>query len=131
MVDAVEEVFQMVWASKTLTESWAKRVYQNICLLNIAYKVFVKVFQHRRSAFPSSVQVRQINDRPTLAQRQILEKGNEYNIETYHLFIDFKYLMAMNPYGLRMQKSIFCWPTVKSRSNSIGVSSFLGLDSYI
>jgi Reverse transcriptase (RNA-dependent DNA polymerase) len=72
--------------------------YRGICLLNVAYKVFAKVLydrllpyadavvQHNQAGFQSG---KSTTDQ-LFALRQILEKGNEYNIQTHHLFIDFK-----------------------------------------
>jgi Reverse transcriptase (RNA-dependent DNA polymerase) len=64
----------------------------------VAYKVFAKVLydrllhhanavvQHYQAGFQSG---KSTTDQ-LFALRQILEKGNEYNIPTHHLFIDFK-----------------------------------------
>jgi hypothetical protein len=72
--------------------------YRGICLLNVTYKVFAKILydrllphanaavQHYQAGFQSgkstTVQL--------FALRQILEKCNEFNITTHHLFIDFQ-----------------------------------------
>jgi hypothetical protein len=70
---------------------------RGICLLNVTYKVLAEILYGRlllhanaRSAVPGWVPIRQINNRPTLCTGQILEKCNEFNITTHHLFIDFK-----------------------------------------
>jgi Reverse transcriptase (RNA-dependent DNA polymerase) len=72
--------------------------YRGICLLNVAYKVFAKVLydrllphanavvQHYQAGFQSG---KSTTDQ-LFALRQILEKGNEHNIPTHHLFIDLK-----------------------------------------
>jgi hypothetical protein len=66
--------------------------------LNVTYIVFAKTLydrllphanvatQHYQTGFQSG---KSTTDQP-FAQRQILEKCNEFNITTHHLFIDFK-----------------------------------------
>jgi Reverse transcriptase (RNA-dependent DNA polymerase) len=66
--------------------------------LNVAYKVFAEVLydrwlpyadavvQHYQAGFQSG---KSTTDQ-LFAVHQILEKGNEYNIQSHHLFIDFK-----------------------------------------
>jgi hypothetical protein len=81
-------MIQQVWIGETLPESWNEEVlcplykkgdkidcrnYRCICLLNVAYKAFVKVLHS--CILPYAI------------LRQILEK-NEFNITTNHLFID-------------------------------------------
>lgn len=72
--------------------------YRGITLLNTAYKIFSNLLYERLLLYTSKV----INNyqcgfqkgKTTMDQihsiRQILEKTKEYNIDTYHLFIDFK-----------------------------------------
>jgi Reverse transcriptase (RNA-dependent DNA polymerase) len=64
----------------------------------VAYKVFAKVLYDRLLPHANAVvqyyQAGFQSGKSTIDQlfalRQILEKGNEYNIPTHHLFIDFK-----------------------------------------
>jgi hypothetical protein len=72
--------------------------YRGICLSNVTYKVFAKILyirllphanaavQHYQAGFKSG---KSTTDQ-LFALRQILEKCNEFNITTHHLFIDFK-----------------------------------------
>jgi hypothetical protein len=72
--------------------------YRGICLLNVTYKVFAKILydhllphanvavQHYQAGFQSGKSTAD----QLFALRQILEKCNEFNITTHHLFIDFK-----------------------------------------
>jgi hypothetical protein len=72
--------------------------YRGICFLNVTYKVFAKILcdrllphanaavQHYQAGFQSG---KSTTDQ-LFALRQILEKCNEFNITTHHLFIDFK-----------------------------------------
>jgi hypothetical protein len=72
--------------------------YRGICLLNVTNKVFAKILhdrllphanvavQHNQAWFQSG---KSTTDQ-LFALRQILEKCNEFNITTHHLFIDFK-----------------------------------------
>jgi hypothetical protein len=71
--------------------------YRGICL-NVTYKVFTKILyyrllphanaavQHYQNGFQSG---KSTTDQ-LFAQRQKLEKCNEFNVTTHHLFIDFK-----------------------------------------
>jgi hypothetical protein len=106
-------VIQQAWTSEILPKSWTKGVlcpvykkgdkldcknYRGICLLNVTYKVFAKILydrllphanaavQHYQAGFQSGKSTTDQN----FALRQILEKCNEFNITTHHLFIDFK-----------------------------------------
>jgi Reverse transcriptase (RNA-dependent DNA polymerase) len=63
--------------------------YRGICLLNVGYIVFAKVLHDRLLPYADAV-VQHYQAEQLFVLRQILEKGNEYNIQTHHLFIDFK-----------------------------------------
>jgi hypothetical protein len=72
--------------------------YRRICLLNVTTKVFAKILydrllpyinaavQHYQAGFQSG---KSTTDQ-LFALRQILEKCNEFNTTTHHLFKDFK-----------------------------------------
>jgi hypothetical protein len=72
--------------------------YRGICLLNVTHKVFAKILYDRLLPHANTaVQQYQAgcqSSNPTTDQlfalRQILEKCNEFNITTHHLFIDLK-----------------------------------------
>jgi hypothetical protein len=101
------------WTSETLPRSWTKGVlcpvykkgdklacknYRGICILSVTYKVFAKILygcllphanaavQHDQAEFQSG----KSTTNQLFALCQILEKCNEINITTHHLFIDFK-----------------------------------------
>jgi hypothetical protein len=110
LVDALHEVIQQAWTSETLPRNWVLcpvykkgdkldcKNYRGIYLLNVTYKVFAKILydrllphanaavQHYEAGFQSGKSATE--QLSTL--RQILEKSNEFNIPTHHLFIDFK-----------------------------------------
>jgi Reverse transcriptase (RNA-dependent DNA polymerase) len=111
-VDALEEVIQLAWTSETLPESRTKGVmyefvcvykkgdkldctnYRGIYLLNVAYKVFAKVLYDRLLPYANAVVQHYqagFNQRQTnsLHCGKSLKKAM-YNIQTHHLFIDFK-----------------------------------------
>jgi hypothetical protein len=108
LVNALHEVIQQVLTSQTLPRSWTEGVlcpvykkgdkldcknYRGICLLNVTYKVFAKILYDRLLPHANAaVQHYQAEFQPDqlFALRQILEKCNEINITTHHLFIDFK-----------------------------------------
>jgi hypothetical protein len=106
-------VIQQVWTGETLPRSWTEGLlcpvykkgdkldcknYRRICLLNVTYKVFAKILYDRllphANAAVQHYQAGFQSDKSTTGQlfalRQILEKCNEFNITTHHLFIDFK-----------------------------------------
>jgi hypothetical protein len=113
LVDALHEVIQQHWTNETLPRSWTEWVlcpvykkgdkldcknYRGISLSNVTSKVFAKILydrllphanaavQHYQAGFQSG---KSTTDQ-LFALRQILEKCNEFNITTHHLFIDFK-----------------------------------------
>jgi hypothetical protein len=115
LVDGLHEVIQHAWTSETLPRSWTKGLlcpvykkgdkvdsknYRGICLLNVTYKVFAKILydrllpdanatvQHYHAGFQSGKST--TDQLFACILRQILEKCNEFNFTTHHLFIDFK-----------------------------------------
>ena len=72
--------------------------YRGVSLLNIAYKILSSILFMRISPFAESTtgsyQCGFRKNRSTINQiftlRQIMEKTKEFNIETHHLFIDFR-----------------------------------------
>jgi hypothetical protein len=112
-VDALHEVIQEAWTSETLPRSWTEGVlcpvykkgdkldcknYRGICLLYVTYKVFAKILYDRLLPYANvavqyyhaGFQSGKSTTEQLFALRQILEKCNEFNIKTHHLFIDFK-----------------------------------------
>jgi hypothetical protein len=112
-VNAINEIMQQVWICETLPESWTEGIlcfvykkgdkldcknYCGICLLNVAYKVFSKVLHSHLLPFANAVvqyyqagfQSRESTTDQLFTLPQIMEKSNEFNITTHHLFIDFK-----------------------------------------
>ena len=113
LVDVLHNVIVRVWQSEILPEEWLNGAlcplhkkgdklycsnYRGICLLNTAYKVFARLLYTRLEPYAEDCtgdyQAGFRADRSTSDQifaiRQILEKTREFNIETHHLFIDFK-----------------------------------------
>jgi sorting nexin-29 len=72
--------------------------YREICLLSAAYKIFAIILYNRLLPHAETIlgdyQCGFRRDRSTTDQifnvRLILQKGREFNVDTYHLFIDFK-----------------------------------------
>jgi hypothetical protein len=98
----------LVWTDETLPRSWTGAVYKKgdkldcknyrgIWFLNVTYKVFAKILydrylphantavQHYEAGYQSG---KSTTDQ--LFAMQTLDKCNEFNITTHHLFIDFK-----------------------------------------
>jgi hypothetical protein len=72
--------------------------YRGICLLNVTYKVFAKILYDRLLScvnaavwhYQAGLKSGKSTTDQLFALRKILEKCNEFNITTHHLFIDFK-----------------------------------------
>ena len=113
LVDVLHNVIVRVWQSEILPTEWMNGAlcplhkkgdklccsnYRGICLLNTAYKVFARLLYTRLEPYAEDCtgdyQAGFRADRSTSDQifaiRQILQKTREFNIETHHLFIDFK-----------------------------------------
>jgi hypothetical protein len=117
LVDALQALIQQAWTTETLPRSWTEgelcpvytkgdkldcKNYRGICLLNVTYKVFAKIqydrllhhanatVQHYQAGFQSG---KSTTDQ-LFALRQMLEKCNEFNITTHHLFIEMKFTLV-------------------------------------
>jgi hypothetical protein len=112
LVGALHEVIQKAWTGETLPRRWTEGVlcpvykkgdkldcknYRGICFLNVTYKVFAKIlFDHFLPHANAAVQHYQAGIQSSgksstdqlFALLQILEKCNEFNITTHHLFIN-------------------------------------------
>jgi hypothetical protein len=100
LVDALYEVIQQAWTGETLPRSWTEgelcpvynkgdkldcKNYRGIGLLNVTCKVVTAVQNYQPGLQSGKSATDQL-----FALRQILEKCNEFNITTHHLYIDFK-----------------------------------------
>ena len=109
----IYELVNRKWNTERLLDEWLQGAilhlhkkgdkmicenYRGIALLNTAYKVFARVLFGRLSPRSENVigedQSGFRRDRSTTSQifnlRLILQKGREFQVRTYHLFIDFK-----------------------------------------
>lgn len=113
LVMEMHELITQIWNKEELPDDWKIGVicpihkkgdklecrnYRGITLLNIAYKIFANVLFQRLLPYAEEnigeYQCGFRRDRSTTDQifslRQILEKCREYNVDTHHLFVDFK-----------------------------------------
>jgi hypothetical protein len=113
LIEQLHRIILQVWNQESMPEDWSAGLicpihkkgdpmecknYRGITLLNIGYKVFSKILFERLKPFVEDTvgqyQAGFRTGRSTVDQvfvlRQILEKTWEYNIDTYHLFVDFK-----------------------------------------
>ena len=113
LIIAIHKLIVQVWVEEELPEEWMTGVicpihkkgckmtctnYRGISLLPTAYKVLSKILSSRlephSEAFLSEYQAGFRRQRSTSDQlfsiRQIVQKSYERNVETHHLFIDFK-----------------------------------------
>ena len=111
--NGIHELIVHIWNNEIIPEEWKLAVivpiykkgdkmdcanYRGISLLNTTYKVFAYVLYQRLLPYAEEnigeYQCGFRNDRSTTDQlfviRQIMEKCREFNVETHHLFVDFK-----------------------------------------
>lgn len=109
----LHELILKIWNTEQVPDEWKDGIicplykkgdkmdcknYRGITLLNIAYKVFANILYHRLIPYADEIigeyQCGFCTDRSTSDQifsiRQILEKCKEFNVDTHHLFVDFK-----------------------------------------
>ena len=110
---AIHDLICSIWTQEQMPTEWEEASvcpihkkgdkldcgnYRGISLLNSAYKIFSIILFHRLETYTSKIignyQCGFQKGKTTTDQlhtiRQILEKTKEYNIDTYHLFIDYK-----------------------------------------
>ena len=113
LVDGMHQLISNVWRGEHMPDDWALSVlcpifkkgdpsvcsnYRGISLLPIAYRILSSIICERlRPYMAASIGPYQCGFRPgksTIDQiftlRQILEKTQEQQIDTYHLFVDYK-----------------------------------------
>ena len=107
--------------------------YRGISLLNVAYKILSNVIRERLKPFCNThIGKYQCGFRPgrsaidqIFTLRQFLEKTNEFQVETHHLFIDFKVAcdsirrrelyMAMTDFGISFKLIQLCRLTLENK----------------
>ena len=110
---ALHDIICTIWTQEQMPTEWEEGSvcpiykkgdkleccnYRGITLLNTAYKIFSNILYNRLSSYTAKIignyQCGFQRGKTTTDQihsiRQILERTKEYNIDTYHLFIDFK-----------------------------------------
>ena len=113
LIGFLHEMILEIWRTEKLPDSWMEGAlvplykkgdklacenYRGISLLNAGYKTFARILYNRLVPHAETVigdyQSGFRPDRSTSDQihniRLILQKGREFNIQTHHLFIDFK-----------------------------------------
>jgi hypothetical protein len=113
LAKALHKLILQVWSDEKLPEEWMLSVicpihkkgdklvcsnYRGVSLQPVAYKVFAKILTSRLQPFTDKyLQSFQTGFRPGMTTtdqvfcvRQIVQKSHEKQVETHHLFIDFK-----------------------------------------
>lgn len=112
LVDVLHEMVSKLWKEEDLPDEWMEGAmcplhkkgdklicnnYRGITLLCTAYKVFAKILHSRLKPHSETVigeyqggfrRNRSTSDQ-IFSLRLILQKGNEFKVHTYHLFIDY------------------------------------------
>jgi sorting nexin-29 len=112
-VDKLQIIMEQVWITEEMPIEWEEGTicpihkkrdqlecgnYRGITLLSTAYKIFSNILFERLEPYVNNIlgnyQCGFRKGKSTVDQihslRQILEKTREYDISTFHLFIDFK-----------------------------------------
>lgn len=149
LAEHIYEIIGNIWHLETLPEDWNVSIvfpiykkgsakecknYRGISILNTAYKILSRILCEKLKPYVSSAigpyQCGFMPGKGTTDQiftlRQILEKTQEYNITTHHLFIDFKQaydsidrselLLAMNLLGVPPKLINLCKMTISETS---------------
>lgn len=146
-ISAFHQLLCKIWNAETMPDEWNRSIicpihkkgdknecenYRGISLLNIAYKVFAFILCERLKPHVIRVignyQCGFMPGRGTSDQiftlRQILEKTQEFQVDTHHLFIDFKQaydtptrqelFKAMNRFGFPSKLIKMCRMTLEN-----------------
>lgn len=113
LVDCMHEVVRSVWTHERMPKEWEISLicplhkkrdtlrcenYRGVALLNTGYKILSNIISNRIQPYLENIigkyQCGFMREKSTTDQifaiRQILEKTHEYDIPTFHLFVDFK-----------------------------------------
>ena len=113
MEQALHDVIQNIWENERIPEIWKEGCltvlhksgdrndcgnYRGITLLSVGYKVLanllykklVNICDIQLGNYQAGFRRNKSTTDHIFTIRQILEKYREYNIDSYHLFIDFK-----------------------------------------
>ena len=145
-----------IWISEEMPKEWNHSIicpihkkgdksdcknYRGISLLNIAYKVLASIMTERLKPYVISIigpyQCGFMPGKSTSDQlftlRQILEKTQEYQVDTHHLFVDFKQaydtptrdelFRAMNHFGIPAKLIKLCQMTLRNTWSCIRVGN--------
>lgn len=151
VVDHIHQIVVKIWNQESWVskwnESWINPIfkkgdrtlcdnYRGISILNIGYKIFSIILCERLKPFLANIIGNyQCGFRPgksttdqIFALRRILEKTLEYQIDTHHLFIDFKQaydsidrsslFTTMASFGIPSKLNRLCWLTL---ANTVSV----------
>ena len=151
-IDAFHQLLVKIWNAETMPNEWNQSIicpihkkgdkkecknYRGISLLNIAYKILASILSERLKPhvikIVGSYQCGFMPDRSTTDQiftlRQILEKTHEFQVDTHHLFIDFRQaydtpqrnelFKAMNLFGIPSKLIKLCQMTLNDTCRSV------------
>ena len=151
IVDHIHQVITKIWTNETWIEEWncswinpihkkgEKTLcsnYRGISILNVAYKIFSSIFCERLKPYLNNIiGSYQCGFRPgksttdqIFTLRRLLEKTLEFQIDTHHLFIDFKQAYdsisreslfnTMRSFGIPSKLNRLCWLTL---ANTVSV----------
>lgn len=155
---AIHDIIVHVWEHEEMPEDWRKGIicpihkkgdvttcsnYRGITLLSTAYKILSSILQDRITPYAKTIigqyQCGFIPGKSTTDQiftlRQAMEKCLEFNIPTYHLFIDFKaaydsiarveLYKAMREFGIPNKLTRLCRLTMTNVTSQVKIAGLL------
>ena len=154
-VEHLHQLFQMIWSTLVMPSEWNLSMitpiykkgdkkecdnYRGISVLNTAYKILSFILCERLKPYLSNIIGEyQCGFRPgksttdqIFTLRQILEKTREFQIDTHHLFIDFKQAYdsiirdelytAMNELGIPVRLILLCQMTLADTKSAVRIA---------
>ena len=156
VADQIHQIVVKIWTQESWVsqwnESWINPIhkkgdktlcdnYRGISILNVGYKIFSSILCERLKPFLANIiGSYQCGFRPgksttdqIFSLRRILEKTLEYQIDTHHLFIDFKQaydsidrsslFTTMTSFGIPSKLNRLCWLTLANTTSVVRIGN--------
>ena len=156
LIDHIHQIISKIWTDETWIEqwncSWINPIhkkgdkllcsnYRGISILNVAYKIFASILCERLKPYLNDIIGNyQCGFRPgksttdqIFTLRRLLEKTLEFQIDTHHLFIDFKQaynsidrnslFTSMRSFGIPSKLNRLCWLTLANTVSEVRIGN--------